>query len=185
MSIIQMLREAGIDEAANLLENKIYLSKRMEVAYSHYKFIEPSILEKFCQQLKEKSYKRDSCKHCNGSGKSTIGFLKKIKNCNCCKGDGWISERYEKLILTDLKEYKDAPPMDCLLDLKRAKDMEYEGKKVFDRFEIGQIKEEIKANPKIDPVVFGIIDGCIDKFCITQWDDDVSFEQIKEMGSNE
>jgi hypothetical protein len=30
----------------------------------------------------------------------------------------------------------------------------------------------------IDPIIFGKIDGCTDRFFIAQWDDDVKIEDI-------
>jgi hypothetical protein len=45
----------------------------------------------------------------------------------------------------------------------------------FDSFEIAKIqwKREIK-----DPILFGRIDGCPDRFYVSQWDDDVRIEDI-------
>jgi hypothetical protein len=56
------------------------------------------------------------------------------------------------------------------MDLKKAKDMG-----CFDYFEVAKV-ETVEVRP--DPIIFGGIEGCDDKFFITQWDDDVSIEEI-------
>lgn len=182
MTIAEMLKEAGLDAASKLVGDKILRVKRMTAAYDKYRFIEPATFDRFQAALKERTLKKDPCKWCHGSGKTKEFAWMKAYEVTCigCHGDGWRTQRYEKLVLTPLNEYTEIPPMDCLLDLQKAVQMEVDGARVFDRFEVGTIKEIVEQNPKIDPVVFGIIDGCVDKFCITQWDDDVSFEQIME-----
>ena len=62
-------------------------------------------------------------------------------------------------------------PPDTVLDaLEKAKE-----DNCFDTFEVAKISwiEEIK-----DPILFGIIEGCSDKFFISQWDDDVKIEDL-------
>jgi hypothetical protein len=76
---------------------------------------------------------------------------------------------YKKLSFTSLERYdRDVPPMDVLKKIEEAKAVG-----CFDSFEIAYI-EEVKK----DPIVFGRIDGCTDRFFIAQWDNDVSIEQI-------
>lgn len=47
--------------------------------------------------------------------------------------------------------------------------------KCFDTFEIAKIEA---VEERKDPIVFGCITGCPDKFFIAQWDDDVKIEDI-------
>jgi hypothetical protein len=47
----------------------------------------------------------------------------------------------------------------------------------FDSFEIAKI-ESIEV--KKDPILFGRVNECGDRFFIAQWDDDVTIEAIKE-----
>ena len=81
---------------------------------------------------------------------------------------------HDKLSFVNLKEYPEVPPMDCLMDLKKAKDME-----CFDSFEVAKV-ETVDVRP--DPIIFGLINGCEDKFYITQWEHDVRIEDILKEG---
>lgn len=80
------------------------------------------------------------------------------------------NRRYDTLAFIPLNDYNEIPPPDCLMDLKAARDH-----KCFDHFEVAKI-ETVEVRP--DPIIFGCIDGCRDKFFITQWDDDVKIEDI-------
>lgn len=78
-----------------------------------------------------------------------------------------VGGNYKKLVFVDVCNYDKVPPEDVLVSLEKAK----EGN-CFDKFEIALIRE-IK-----DPVLFGVINGCTDRFFIAQWDDDVSLDDI-------
>lgn len=74
----------------------------------------------------------------------------------------WL--RFSKLEHYD----RDVPPQDVLEKIAAAKELG-----CFDYFEICYV-EEVKK----DPIVWGRIEGCPDRFFIAQWDNDVSIEQI-------
>lgn len=96
-------------------------------------------------------------------------FQEEIKAKTLTKKYGYY-DSYDRLSFIPLKEYGEVPPHDCLMDLKTAKD-----RGCFDSFEVAKV-ETVEHRP--DPIIFGCIDGCVDKFFITQWDDDFSIEQI-------
>lgn len=77
---------------------------------------------------------------------------------------------YDKLTFIPVKSYKQAPPQDVLEKMKEAVEVG-----CFDRFEIAKIES---VNEYRDPIVFGVIEGCDDRFFVAQWDDDVKIEQI-------
>lgn len=81
-----------------------------------------------------------------------------------------MSRTYKKLVFIPVKEYPEVPPPHVLRNLKEAVD---DG--CFDSFEIAKIQwiKEIK-----DPILFGRVEGCPDRFFIAQWDDDVKIEDI-------
>lgn len=77
--------------------------------------------------------------------------------------------RRKQLSFCKIENYdRDVPPQDVLEKIEAAKNIG-----CFDYFEIAYV-EEVKK----DPIVFGRIEGCGDRFFIAQWDDDVSIEQI-------
>lgn len=77
---------------------------------------------------------------------------------------------YKTLAFIPLAQYTAIPPENVLAALEEAKNVG-----CFDAFEVAKIewREEIK-----DPILFGTIEGCTDKFFISQWDDDVKVEDL-------
>ena len=77
---------------------------------------------------------------------------------------------FKELCFLKLDEYEECPPDEVLVKIEEAVN-----KKCFDTFEIAKIKDRVVSK---DPIVFGRINGCEDKFFIAQWDDDVKIEDI-------
>lgn len=95
------------------------------------------------------------------------GILKK-KSIKQLGAQGHYS--YETLLFTPISQYDKIPPADVLEKLRSAKK---EG--LFDEFEVCTIKT-VEVRP--DPIIFGTIRNCEDKFFIAQWDEDVKIEDI-------
>ena len=74
---------------------------------------------------------------------------------------------YKRLEFESISKTELVPPSDVLTLLEEAKKLD-----CFDEFEIGYIAE-VK-----DPIVFGRVKGCANRFFIGQWDDDVRIEDI-------
>lgn len=81
-----------------------------------------------------------------------------------------LYHNYNKLVFFDIGTYQEVPPLEVLDKIEQAQELG-----CFDTFEIAKI-EGVKEYK--DPIVFGVINGCPDKFFITQWDDDVAIEDI-------
>lgn len=71
------------------------------------------------------------------------------------------------LVFTKLEDYGTLPPPHVLDSLETAQE-----RKCFDRFEVAHI---VKV---ADPILFGRVDGCNDRFFVDQWDDDVSIDDL-------
>lgn len=78
--------------------------------------------------------------------------------------------RYDTLQFVNLRAYREIPPANVLLKLEEAK-----GRNCFDDFEVAKI-ESVEIRP--DPILFGRVKGCPDRFYISQWDSDVRIEDI-------
>lgn len=78
--------------------------------------------------------------------------------------------RYKHLAFTPLDKYEAVPPTAVLDKIEEAI-----GKRCFDSFEIAKIEDKVEVK---DPIVFGRIKGCPDRFYVGQWDDDVKIEDI-------
>ena len=83
-----------------------------------------------------------------------------------------LIEKYDTLKFTNVSDYPTIPPQDVLDAVEKAADL-----KCFDRMEVCTIEsvEDYK-----DPIIFGVVEGCGDRFFIGQWDDDVKFEDIEK-----
>ena len=77
---------------------------------------------------------------------------------------------YKCLQFISLEEYTEVPPEHVLDALEKAQEMN-----CFDTFEVAKIQDKVEIK---DPIVFGRIKNCPDRFYISQWDDDVKIEQI-------
>lgn len=78
--------------------------------------------------------------------------------------------RYDVLVFTSLDVYEQIPPEPVLCALEEAI-----GCGIFDSFEIASIQS---VAPLPDPILFGRIEGCTDRFFIAQWDDDVKISDL-------
>lgn len=80
------------------------------------------------------------------------------------------STHYKTLAFTALADYEECPPSAVLDVLDEA-----QGRDIFDTFEIAKVEwvEEVA-----DPILFGRITGCEDRFFIAQWDEDVRIEDL-------
>lgn len=74
---------------------------------------------------------------------------------------------YKSLSFTPIEQYEEVPPQNVLVSLEGAIN-----KRCFDSYEVAHI---IRVK---DPILFGRIEGCPDRFFIDQWDLDVSIDDI-------
>ena len=82
--------------------------------------------------------------------------------------------RYDKLAFIKTADYPGIPPEPVLAEMEKAQKLE-----CFDYMEVCKIEsvQEVK-----DPIVFGCVEGCTDKFFVAQWGDDVKVEDILSEG---
>lgn len=81
-----------------------------------------------------------------------------------------LYHEYETLKLQDIRQYPSLPPAEVLGKLKEAQKLN-----IFDYYEIMKIEsvQEYK-----DPILFGCINGCPDKFFIAEWDQDIKLADL-------
>ncbi len=77
---------------------------------------------------------------------------------------------YDELGFTRLEEYTEVPPESVLDKVEEAIKLA-----CFDYFEVGKIESRKETK---DPIIFGRITSCKDRFFVGQWDDDITIEQI-------
>ncbi len=84
---------------------------------------------------------------------------------------GWdLHHHYSTLMFTSIKEYEHVPPQAALLALRGAQQ-----KGCFDTFEVAHVASTVEYK---DPIIFGRVTGCGDRFFIAQWGDDVSIDDL-------
>lgn len=86
------------------------------------------------------------------------------------QGSSEYFHNYDKLAFIPIAEYPNVPPQAVLDKIESAQEQ-----KCFDRFEVCKV-ESIREYK--DPIIFGVIEGCPDRFFISQWDTDVRIEDI-------
>lgn len=96
-------------------------------------------------------------------------FNEKLKK-NTEKRNSSGYQQWQTLSFTPLENYGEVPPESVLDSLESAI-----GKNCFDSFEVAHIVTEVKIP---DPIIFGRINGCPDRFYIDAWDEDIKIEDI-------
>jgi len=80
------------------------------------------------------------------------------------------SYSFDQLVFTPISFYGNVPPPEVLEAVRAAK-----GLGCFDTFEVATI-QSVTVVP--DPIIFGVIRGCDNRYFVAQWDDDVKIEDI-------
>ena len=142
----KQLKELGFESAAKELSASKEFNRKTCEAYAFYKIVRQEHIDKFNEESKKNSLKESGT-----AGKD-------------------LYHAYDKLCLTNIKEYKEVPPEPVLTKLKEARD-----KAIFDSFEIMKI-ESVKEYK--DPILFGRIIGCTDLFFIAEWDEDIKMKDL-------
>lgn len=99
----------------------------------------------------------------------------KEKTYKNAKDIGRYHDEYDTLKFVNISQYEDIPPATVLQDLRTA-----QLRGCFDTFEVAKVAS-VEVRP--DPIIFGVIKGCKDRFFISQWDNDVRIEDL--IGENE
>lgn len=97
-----------------------------------------------------------------------LAFNENLQKKTFKENPGTFSQSWQTLAFCSVEKYDKVPPEPVLAEMQIAVD-----RKCFDSFEVAHIKEVVK-----DPLLFGRIDGCTDRFFIAQWDDDVKISDL-------
>lgn len=141
----------------------------------------PELVEQYGAMLKELGL-TTAAKRLDSARRLTIAYAKyghvtdeaifkfneKLKKESMMKSSGVF--QYNQLRFTKIGDYGKIPPVAALTRLREAVH-----DNVFDFFEVADI-QSVKEVP--DPIIFGRIEGCTDRFYVAQWDDDVTIEEI-------
>jgi len=139
--MIDKLEKIGMKKAVDRVKFLKEQSRKLTLAYEHFRFVRQEKIDEFNEKLKKESLTEDK----NAYYYKTLNFI-------------------------PLESYEEVPPSHIVDKIEEAQKMG-----CFDTFEIAKIKDvkEVK-----DPIVFGRVNNCTDRFFIAQWDDDVRIEDI-------
>lgn len=150
--LIEQAKVLGFTAGAAKAELDRDRARRMYAAYTGYEIVEPGHIEAFQERLKARSMKR--------TGEVGVN----------------LREHFDTLVFEAPETYKGTgdssglPPKEALDAFAAAKDAG-----MFDTFEVARV-ESVQVYK--DPILFGRIDGCLDRFFIAQWGDDVSLKDL-------
>lgn len=156
---IDELKALGLNAAADKIQRKLDLKKKLTIAYEHYRFVSPQIVARFQEELKKKTYEIQEQDGKWKKGSESDLNRRILQN-----------TRYDQLAFVRLADYGEVPPAEALGELKTAVD-----RGCFDTYEVAKIQSFQKVE---DPIIFGRINGCEDRFFVCQWDKDVSITDI-------
>jgi hypothetical protein len=97
-------------------------------------------------------------------------FNEELKQKTYKMENGAFTYTYQTMVFTPIEKYPEVPPTEALEKLKEAKALN-----CFDAFEVANIQSRTVVP---DPILFGRIGGCDNRYFIAQWDDDVRIEDI-------
>lgn len=167
---IDLATAAGFTAAATVLDTQAKLAARMAIAYEHYRYVTPAQWNRFNAKLKQATlrFARNDHEaweilHRTAKGNTFLYGSPNLKTV----------QTWKELTTRPVEEYPTLPPQDVLLAVSAAKQ-----KGCFDSFEVAFIAERSSYQRLPDPIVFGRIDGCGDRFYIAQWDDDVKITDL-------
>ena|SRR3990172_8936713 len=81
-----------------------------------------------------------------------------------------LVEHYDCLVFDAVDSYPGIPPMEVLESTRQAA-----GRGIFDTLEVAHV---VSVREYKDPIIFGRVTGCTDRFFIAQWGDDVRITDL-------
>lgn len=179
MNVLQMeekaaqLRGLGMTKAADDLDAKAQLTKKLAVAYEHFRYVSQEKIDSFIARLRASTSRIPTREEYNtaASGFGLSRYEEAIKY-------GYASKVYDTLVLDALEKYDGVPPQDVLEKLAAAKQFG-----IFDTFEVAHVEPVATKVHFPDPILFGRVAGCTDHFFIGEWGNDVKLADL--IGPNE
>lgn len=155
---VDLAKEAGFAAAAGEAIRIADRARRLAQAYEHFRYVSEEKVQAFQARL------RASTSSLNDHQRAMIAQHR-----------GAHIETYDRLAFMPVEQYAKMPPSDVLMAVKAAKD-----RAIFDTFEVAAIETTREVH---DPIVFGRITDCGDRFFVSQWGEDVKITDL--IGENE
>jgi uncharacterized protein (DUF433 family) len=161
-------REAGFTAAAENLTKQAELARKLAIAYEHYRYVTREQIRAFVEALHARTVRRPTMDEALKQGGPLF------------RADllPYASNVYDTLVFDRMEAYPGLPPADVLAAVKAAQE-----RKIFDAFEVAHVQPVATRIVYPDPIVFGLVEGCGDRFFIAEWGEDVKLADL--IGSHE
>jgi hypothetical protein len=157
--------DAGFVKAAADLRMKAERGRKLAIAYEHFKIVPQEKITSFNEKLKEKTRRPLD------SEQAKRLELQKVPH-HPTRWEG-ATVIHDELTLVKMADYPGLPPSEVLGKVKEAKSLN-----CFDRFEVAEVSPVSTVVKLPDPIVFGLVDGCTDRFFIAEWGQDVKVSDL-------
>lgn len=157
--------EAGFVKTAEVLKDKAERGRKLAIAYEHFKIVTQEQIDSFSKKLVEKTRRPLDAEQAR-----RLELQKTPHHPTRWEGATVI---HDELKLVAMETYPGLPPGDVLAKVKEAKVLG-----CFDRFEVAEVSPVSTVVKLPDPIVFGLVNGCTDRFFIAEWGDDVKVSDL-------
>lgn len=155
----QQAASLGFDAIAAKLHEKAEMARKLAIAYEHYRYVPASAVAAFNAKLRVQTNRPTT--------PADRDMLEPDRYF------GYPSECCDQLVFTPISEYQHLPPADVLEKVKEALN-----RGCFDVLEIAKISPVATKFEDPDPIVFGRVTGCDDRFFIAEWGTDVKLTDL-------
>lgn len=149
----------GFTTAAEVVKEKAERARKLAVAYEHYRYVTEEQIQAFNERLMKETGKPKTREDAHRAARPHI------------------FHSYEKvadqLVMVEIAKYKGLPPREVIQKVKEAT-----ARGCFDGMEVAEIAPVSTQVKLPDPIVFGRVEGCGDRFFIAEWGSDVSISDL-------
>ena len=161
----EIARESGFTAVAEKLQRNAARLEKLAEAYT-FPFVREQVVVDFNRRLEAATKRAPSKAEANQVASAKYGAYAWML-------DSTIEEICDQLVFDKLREYRGTPPASVMTRVA-----EVRNRHIFDSFEVAHVQPVATKVNLPDPIVFGRINDCSDRFFIAEWGDDVSFADL-------
>lgn len=169
------LEAAGMTGAAKALREKADRVRRLAMAYEHFRYVTTEAVTAFMDKLRKSTSKFPSWEQFRAQGGAAWGLTKKAYESSPAN---YVKPAHDALTMEPAEAYTGLPTAEVLDKMLAAKTLG-----VFDSFEVAHVDPVASQVINPDPIIFGRITGCTDRFFVAEWGSDVSINDL--IGKND
>lgn len=164
-----LARESGFIAAADRLEEKARVARTLAIAYEHYRYVTQEQIDAFQGRLKRATTRKPTIEEIYASRSPRSSFVG-LSDEQLVR---YATPVYDHLVLDNLEAYEGLPPVDVMLKVKEAR-----SRGIFNGFQVAHVQPVATRIVLPDPIVFGCVQGCTDRFFVAEWGTDVRLADL-------